>query len=97
MPKFSYEIDKTFKEISEVLEQFDSTHNSSSHVDENSHDDPTPATQVQASKPRKRDLLRIIPPRYRWPLEKSETMALIESLERHKNVCLIALTTSEWY
>lgn len=27
----------------------------------------------------------------KWPLRKSETMLLIESLERHKNTCTLAL------
>ena len=27
----------------------------------------------------------------KWPLRKSETMQLIEALERHKNTCTLAL------
>lgn len=28
----------------------------------------------------------------KWPLRKSETMQLIEALERHKSTCTLALT-----
>ena len=31
----------------------------------------------------------------KWPLRKSETMQLIEVLERHKNTCTLALAENE--
>lgn len=78
-PDFIYECQKTLHQIELILTKFQ-------HKDVQS-------TQVTASSSRfKASSFRIMKAKdLKWPLRKSDTMQLIEALERHKSTCTIAL------
>lgn len=96
MPTFYYEFQQTFTKISLALQKFDSKSvNVEEIADETGDDTPSNSSPV-ITKSKKIDFARLIPSRFKWPLDKLETMALVESLERHKSKCLLALTTEQW-
>ena len=78
-PEFIYECRRTLLKIEDILKKFGQGSALSTDTSANS-------SLVEMPTPRRfkaKDL--------KWPLKKSKTMQLIETLERHKSTCTIAL------
>ncbi|KAL8990233.1 MAG: hypothetical protein Q9169_008172, partial [Polycauliona sp. 2 TL-2023] len=79
IPDFVHECQKTLGEIQDILQTFSHLSNSSSPTE----DETLRSTMSRLRNLKAKDL--------KWPLSKSKTLELINSLERHKATCTVAL------
>jgi hypothetical protein len=89
------------KRLIDILKKFDQKHHyapssAASQPDDQPGVDPS-KTAFKASKLTKRSkIFHLSLEQLKWPLSKVETSALIEQIERHKNTCVLALSTENW-
>jgi hypothetical protein len=89
-PNYIYECQKTLNEVKLILEGFERKANPAPS---------TPSSTVKSVVKRKgkvpSNFSRLSMNDLKWPLSKSSTLALIESLQRHKTSCILGLCSEQ--
>ena len=78
-PPFIYECQKILSEIENILNSFAII------------SDPSSSSDGRSSRLKLSGLRRLDAKNLKWPLAKSRTLQLIQTLERHKSTCIVAL------
>lgn len=97
--QYVYSCQKTLKQIEQIFRGFDDVNQ---QEDDHRELDATPQSQYEAGKTKQKRskmsrIFHVALAELKWLLSKGDTMELIEQIERHKNTCILALSTDQRY